>query len=232
VSEANGAARGTEPLRVVVADDQRVVREGLTLMLGLIDGIEPVGAAADGEEALALVAAERPDVVLMDLRMPRLDGIEATRRLARTHPDVGVVALTTYADDETVVQALQAGARGYLTKDAGAEQIQSAVERVAAGEAAIDPAVQRQLLTAVQRGEAPPCPEDDELPDGLTPREAEVLELIAAGLSNGEIADRLVVSGATVKSHVNHLFAKIGARDRAQAVAYAYQHELVAPREE
>jgi len=228
VSDANGAARGTGPLRVVVADDQRVVREGLTLMLGLIDGIEPVGAAADGEEALALVAAERPDVVLMDLRMPRLDGIEATRRLARTHPDVGVVALTTYADDETVVQALQAGARGYLTKDAGAEQIQSAVERVAAGEAAIDPAVQRQLLTAVQRGEAPPCPEDDELPDGLTPREAEVLELIAAGLSNGEIADRLVVSGATVKSHVNHLFAKIGARDRAQAVAYAYQHELVA----
>ncbi len=232
MSEAKGAAPGAGPLRVVVADDQRVVREGLTLMLGLIDGIEPVGAAADGEEALALVAAEHPDVVLMDLRMPRLDGIEATRRLARTHPDVGVVALTTYADDETVVQALQAGARGYLTKDAGAEQIQSAVERVAAGEAAIDPAVQRQLLTAVQRGDAPPCPEDDELPDGLTPREAEVLELIAAGLSNGEIADRLVVSGATVKSHVNHLFAKIGARDRAQAVAYAYQHELVAPREE
>jgi DNA-binding NarL/FixJ family response regulator len=227
VSDAEGRA----PLRVVVADDQRVVREGLTLMLGLIDGIEPVGAAADGEEALALVAAEGPDVVLMDLRMPRVDGIEATRRLATSHPDVGVVALTTYADDETVVQALQAGARGYLTKDAGAEQIQSAVERVAAGEAAIDPAVQRQLLTAVQRGDAPPCPDNDELPDGLTPREAEVLELIAAGLSNGEIADRLVVSGATVKSHVNHLFAKIGARDRAQAVAYAYQHELVAQHE-
>ncbi|HVX34010.1 MAG TPA: response regulator transcription factor [Solirubrobacterales bacterium] len=222
---------GSTPLRVIVADDQRVVREGLTLMLGLIEGIEPVGAAADGEEALAMVAAELPDVVLLDLRMPRLDGIEATRRLAETHPDVGVVALTTYADDETVVQALQAGARGSLTKDAGAEQIRSAVERVAAGEAAIDPAVQRQLLTAVRRGEAPPCPEDDKLPDGLTPREAEVLELIAAGLSNGEIADRLVVSAATVKSHVNHLFAKIGARDRAQAVAYAYQHELVSPGE-
>jgi DNA-binding NarL/FixJ family response regulator len=216
------------PLRVIVADDQRVVREGLTLMLGLIDGIEPVGAAADGEEALAMVAAEQPDVVLMDLRMPRLDGIEATRRLAETHPTVGVVALTTYADDETVVAALQAGARGYLTKDAGAEQIRSAVERVAAGEAAIDPAVQRQLLTAVRRGETAPDPDCEELPDGLTPREAEVLELIAAGLSNGEIADRLVVSGATVKSHVNHLFAKIGARDRAQAVAYAYQHQLVA----
>jgi DNA-binding NarL/FixJ family response regulator len=227
-----GAGDTGAVLRVIVADDQRVVREGLTLMLGLLDGIEPVGAAADGEEALALVAAERPDVVLMDLRMPRLDGIEATRRLAETHPEVGVVALTTYADDETVVAALQAGARGYLTKDAGAEQIRSAVERVAAGEAAIDPAVQRQLLTAVRRGESLAEPDGDELPDGLTPREAEVLELIAAGLSNGEIADRLVVSGATVKSHVNHLFAKIGARDRAQAVAYAYQHELVAPSDE
>jgi DNA-binding NarL/FixJ family response regulator len=220
------------PLRVIVADDQRVVREGLTLMLGLIDGIESVGAAADGEEALEMVAAEAPDVVLMDLRMPRLDGIEATRRLAETHPGVGVVALTTYADDETVVAALQAGARGYLTKDAGAEQIRSAIRRVAEGEAAIDPAVQRQLLSAVRRGEEPARPQDGELPDGLTPREAEVLELIAAGLSNGEIADRLVVSGATVKSHVNHLFAKIGARDRAQAVAYAYQHELVAPQDE
>lgn len=227
MSDAAAGAEGAA-LRVIVADDQRVVREGLTLMLGLIDGIEPVGAAADGEEALAMVAAERPDVVLMDLRMPRLDGIEATRRLAETHPSVGVVALTTYADDETVVQALQAGARGYLTKDAGAEQIRSAVERVAAGEAAIDPAVQRQLISAVQRGETTAVPDCDELPDGLTPREAEVLELIAAGLSNTEIADRLVVSGATVKSHVNHLFAKIGARDRAQAVAYAYQHHLVA----
>jgi DNA-binding NarL/FixJ family response regulator len=229
VSEAEPAAGEKAPLRVIVADDQRVVREGLTLMLGLIEGIDPVGAAADGEEALAMIDAERPDVVLMDLRMPRLDGIEATRRLAGTHPEVGVVALTTYADDETVVAALQAGARGYLTKDAGAEQIRSAVERVAAGEGAIDPAVQRQLITAVTSGENAAPAGDDELPDGLTPREAEVLELIAAGLSNGEIADRLVVSGATVKSHVNHLFAKIGARDRAQAVAYAYQHQLVAP---
>ncbi len=224
---------GTDaPLRVIVADDQRVVREGLTLMLGLIDGVEPVGAAADGEEALAMVAAERPDVVLMDLRMPRLDGIAATRRLAETHPDVAVVALTTYADDESVVGALQAGARGYLTKDAGAEQIRTAIERVAAGEAAIDPAVQRQLIAAVRRGESPPPAEEAGLPDGLTRREAEVLELIAGGLSNGEIAERLVVSGATVKSHVNHLFAKIGARDRAQAVAYAYRHDLVPPAED
>ena len=159
-----------------------------------------------------------------------MDGIEATRRLAEAHPGIGGVALTTYADDETIVAALQAGARGDLTKDAGAEQIRGAVERVAAGEAAIDPAVQRQLIAAVRRGDTapPPRPDGAELPDGLTPREAEVLELIAAGLSNGEIADRLVVSGATVKSHVNHLFAKIGARDRAQAVAYAYRHQLVA----
>jgi len=219
-------------ITLIVVDDHPVVRDGLRGMFDSAPGFEVLGEAADGVEGVALATRLDPDVVLMDLRMPRLDGIEATRRLAETHPGVGVVALTTYADDETVVQALQAGARGYLTKDAGAEQIRSAVERVAAGEAAIDPAVQRQLITAVQRGETPAEPDCDELPDGLTPREAEVLELIAAGLSNGEISERLVVSAATVKSHVNHLFAKIGARDRAQAVAYAYQHELVAPRED
>jgi DNA-binding NarL/FixJ family response regulator len=227
VSAAGPGEGAGAPLRVLVADDQRVVREGLTLMLGLLDGIEAVGAAADGEEALALAASERPDVVLMDLRMPRLDGIEATRRLAASDPGVGVIALTTYADDETVMAALGAGARGYLTKDAGAEQIRAAVEGVAAGEAALDPAIQKHLIAAVAEGGG--AAEADALPDGLTPREAEVLGLIAAGLSNNEIADRLVVSAATVKSHVNHLFAKIGARDRAQAVAYAYRHELAAP---
>jgi len=218
-----------EPVRVLLADDQRVVREGLTLILDLLEDVEVVETASDGEQAVELAERLSPDVVLMDLRMPRVDGIEATRQLAERRPRIGVIALTTYADDASVLGALRAGARGYLTKDAGAEQIRSAVERVAAGEAAIDPAVQRQLLTAVRRGDAPAEPDCDELPDGLTPREAEVLELIAAGLSNGEIAARLVVSGATVKSHVNHLFAKIGARDRAQAVAYAYRHELVAP---
>jgi DNA-binding NarL/FixJ family response regulator len=214
------------PVRVVIADDQRVVREGLELMLDLLDGIEVVGTAADGEEALAVVARHRPDVVLLDLRMPRLDGVEATRRLVAGEPGVGIVALTTYADDETVIAALQAGARGYLTKDAGAEQIRAAIERVAAGEAALDPAVQRHLVAAVAEGESEPRAAARELPDGLTPREAEVLGLIADGLSNAEIADRLVVSGATVKSHVNHLFAKIRARDRAQAVAYAYRNGL------
>lgn len=228
MSAAEPSSAGRAPLRVLVADDQRVVREGLTLMLDLLDGIEAVGAAADGEEALALAASQRPDVILMDLRMPRLDGIEATRRLAETDPDIGVVALTTYADDETVMAALQAGARGYLTKDSGADQIRAAVEGVAAGEAALDPAVQKHLIAAVA-GEGGAGGEPDALPDGLTPREAEVLGLIAAGLSNNEIADRLVVSAATVKSHVNHVFAKIGARDRAQSVAYAYRHQLASP---
>jgi DNA-binding NarL/FixJ family response regulator len=213
-------------VRVVIADDQRVVREGLTLMLDLLEGIEVVGAAADGDEALDLVGRHHPDVVLMDLRMPRVDGVEATRRLAGDEPAVGVIALTTYADDETVLAALQAGARGYLTKDAGADQIRTAIQGVAAGEAALDPRVQGSLVAAVAGADEPASGE--ELPDGLTPREAEVLALMADGLSNAEIAERLVVSSATVKSHVNHLFAKIGARDRAQAVAYAYRSGLTA----
>ncbi len=167
------------------------------------------------------------DVVLMDLRMPRRDGVEATRRLRERGSATRVVVLTTYADDRSVVDALQAGARGFLTKDAGAEEIQQAIAAVASGAAAIDPAVQRHLVNAVASGlpakAQAPTPL---LPDGLTPREAEVLSLIAEGLSNAEIAKRLVVSEATVKSHVNHLFTKTGVRDRAQAVTYAYRHGL------
>jgi DNA-binding NarL/FixJ family response regulator len=204
-------------IRVLLADDQRVVREGLGTLLGLLDGIELVGTAADGAEALQLAAEHNPDVVLMDLRMPRMDGIEAIRQLARR--GTACIALTTYADDASVLGALRAGARGYLTKDAGAGQIKAAVEAVARGEAALDPAIQHHVLAAVS---APA----QELPDELTPREAEVLGLIAEGLTNAEIAERLVVSPATVKSHVNHLFAKIGARDRAQAVVYAYANGL------
>ena len=203
---------------VVVADDQRVVREGLATLLGLLPGIEVVGTASDGEEAVALVERLRPDIVLMDLRMPRCDGVAATRRLRERGSATRVVVLTTYADDRSVVEALRAGARGFLTKDSGAEEIQRAIAAVARGEAAIDPAVQHHLVDAVAGR--------PDLPDGLTPREAEVLALIAEGLSNGEIAARLVVSEATVKSHVNHLFAKTGARDRAQAVSYAYRHGL------
>jgi DNA-binding NarL/FixJ family response regulator len=210
-------------IRVLVADDQRVVREGLVLLLELLAGIEVVGAAADGEQAVALATELRPDAVLMDLRMPRVDGVAATRRLRERDPGIRVIALTTYDDEQSVVQALRAGARGYLTKDAGAEQIRQALEAVVRGEAAIDPAVQHHLVDALATG-APATA--GELPDGLTPREAEVLSLIADGLTNAEIADRVVVSEATVKSHINHLFPKIGARDRAQAVTYAYRHDL------
>ncbi len=213
-------------VRVLAADDQRVVREGLAMLLGLLPDVEVVGTAADGEEVLALAAELRPDVILMDLRMPRMDGVEATRRLRELDPAVKVVVLTTYADDRSVLDALRAGALGYLTKDAGAAEIQQALHRVAGGQAALDPAVQLHLVEAIADG-TPSSPAATPLPDGLTPREAEVLTLIAAGLSNAEIAGRLVVSEATVKSHVNHMLAKTGARDRAQAVGYAYRHGLV-----
>jgi DNA-binding NarL/FixJ family response regulator len=203
---------------VVLADDQRVIREGLVSLLGLLPDIQVLGTAADGEEAIALVERLRPDIVLMDLRMPRCDGVTATRRLREQGSPTQVVVLTTYADDRSVVEALRAGARGFLTKDAGAEEIKRAIGAVVRGEAAIDPAVQHHLVNAVAGG--------TELPDGLTPREAEVLGLVAQGLSNGEIATTLVVSEATVKSHINHLFTKTGVRDRAQAVAYAFRHGL------
>jgi DNA-binding NarL/FixJ family response regulator len=203
-------------IRVLVADDQRVVREGLVLLLELLPGIEVV-------QAVALAAGLRPDAVLMDLRTPRLDGVAATRRLRERDPAIRVIALTTYDDERSVMEALRAGARGYLTKDAGAEEIRRALEAVVRGQAAIDPAVQRHLVDALATG-APAAA--GMLPDGLTPREAEVLSLIAEGLANAEIAQRLVVSEATVKSHINHLFTKIGARDRAQAVTYAYRHNL------
>jgi DNA-binding NarL/FixJ family response regulator len=220
-------------IRVLVADDQRVVREGLGTLLGLLAGVEVVGTAADGDEALALAIRLRPDVVLMDLRMPHCDGVEATRRLREHDASIKVLVLTTYTDDRSVIDALRAGARGYLTKDAGAGQIREALQRVTSGQAAIDPAVQHHLVRAIATGRAgragpagPAAAATPELPAGLTQREAEVLTLIAQGLSNMEIAGRLVVSETTVKSHINHLFAKTGVRDRAQAVTYAYQHGL------
>jgi DNA-binding NarL/FixJ family response regulator len=218
-------------VRAVLADDQRLVRESLSTLLDLLDGIELVANAADGQEALELVDAHRPDVVLMDIRMPRLDGIEATRRLRERHPGVPVIALTTFADDESVLGALRAGARGYLTKDAGSDQIHDAILAVAAGDAALDPTIQHHVVAALAADAGPdrsrsPAPE---LPAGLTPREAEVLALIAEGLTNAEIAERLVVSPTTVKSHINHLFAKAGLRDRAQAVNYAYRTGIATP---
>ncbi|MEV7027043.1 response regulator transcription factor [Kitasatospora sp. NPDC093558] len=223
--------------RVLVADDQTVVREGIVMLLGLLPGIEVVGAAADGEEAVALVERHHPDVVLMDLRMPRVDGVEATRRIRAAHPETEVVVLTTYADDDSLFPALQAGARGYLTKDAGGEEIARAIADVRSGAAGLSPQVQLRLLERLSEapkaapaatGDAPaqPAARTGELPDGLTAREAEVLALIAEGLSNTEIAQRLFVSPATVKTHINNLFAKTAVRDRAQAVAYAFRHGI------
>ena len=217
-----------DTIRVLVADDQRVVREGLATLLGLLEGVEVVGTASDGNEACELAARLRPDVVLMDLRMPRCGGVEATRGLRDLDPNIKVLMLTTYADDRSVIDALRAGARGYLTKDAGAEQIRLALDQVVRGQAAIDPAVQHHLLDAIAATPARSVsvPTESRLPDGLTPREAEVLALVAEGLSNAEIAARLYVNETTVKSHINHLFAKTGVRDRAQAVRYAYRHGL------
>ena len=214
------------PIRVLVADDQRTVREGLTMLVGLIDGVEVVGAACDGVEAVELAQAERPDVVLMDLRMPRMEGAEATRQIRAELPDTQVLVLTTYADDESLFPALQAGARGYLTKDASAEEIEQAIRALVAGETHLDPAVQQRLVAAVLDTKPISDAQAQSLPDDLTPREAEVLKLIASGLSNAEIAEALVVSQATVKTHVNRIFYKTGARDRAQAVRYAYQHGM------
>ena len=222
----------TRPIRVLVADDQRVVREGLVMVLGLLDDVEVVGTASDGAEAIAMAGDLHPDIVLMDLRMPRCDGVQATRSLREQQPEVKVVVLTTYADDRSVIEALRAGARGYLTKDAGGDQIREGLRQVFQDGAVIDPAVQRHLLDAIGSAPLPADPplsvvlKPAGLPDGLTPREAEVLTLIASGLSNAEIAQRLVVTEGTVKSHINHLLAKTGARDRAQAVRYAYQHGL------
>jgi DNA-binding NarL/FixJ family response regulator len=214
----------SDPVRVLIVDDQALVREGLMTLLQTAPEIEPVAAASDGEEAVALVMRHRPHVVLMDLRMPKLDGVEATRRILASWPDTEVVVLTTHADEASILDALRAGARGYLTKDAGIAEISRAIHAAANHQALLDPVVQSRLLEAAAAGSRPVPP--PALPDELTPREAEVLTLIARGLSNGEIATTLVVSEATVKTHVNHLFSKIGARDRAQAVHYAYTHGL------
>src|SRR5437764_1097383 len=202
------------------------------MLLDLIHDVEIVATAADGIEAVDRARTERPDVVLMDLRMPRLEGAEATRQILASLPDTRVLVLTTYADDEFLFPALQAGARGYLTKDATAEEIEHAIRALLAGQTHLDPAVQERLVAAVldqaqppAAGKPPSVPRAD-LPDQLTPREVEVLKLIAAGLSNREIADALVLSNATVKTHINRIFYKSGAPDRAQAVRYAYQHGL------
>jgi len=216
-------------IRVLLCDDQALVRAGFRKLLEAEPGIEVAGEAQDGEEAVALAARRRPDVVLMDIRMPRLDGIEATRRiLTGDEPRPRVLVLTTFGLDEYVYSALRHGASGFLLKDASPERLLAAINTVAAGDALLDPGVMRTVIEGYVRGPGPGVATPDGLA-ALTPRERDVLELVARGLSNGEIAERLVISEATVKTHVGALLAKLGCRDRAQAVIAAYEHGLVAP---
>jgi DNA-binding NarL/FixJ family response regulator len=214
------------PLRIVVADDQASVREGLVLLLGMLPDIDVIGSAANGEEALALVAQHNPDAILLDLHMPVLDGIDTTARLTAEYPEVAIVILTTFSDDASVLAALRAGARSYLTKDADRTDIARALHAAHQGLSVLDPAVQATLLAAAEHHDVRPREAPAELPDGLTAREAEILTLIAAGHSNTEIADHLVVSSHTVKSHINRIFAKTASRDRAAAIHYAHEHGL------
>jgi DNA-binding NarL/FixJ family response regulator len=215
-----------ERLRIVIADDQTVVREGLRMLLDVVPELEVVAAVGDGEQALVAVAEHHPDAILVDLHMPVLDGVGTTERLAREHPEVAVVVLTTYADDDTIIAALRAGARGYLTKNADRREISQALHGAAAGNTILPPDVTAMLLSGAPTGQQSKPAIPAELPDGLTEREAEVLKLIAGGYSNGEIAKELFISEHTVKTHINHLFAKTNSRDRAQAIRYAHEHEL------
>lgn len=212
---------GERRIRVAVADDQAIVRDGLVTLLGLLPDMEVVGEASDGEQAVTLAVTERPDVLLMDLRMPVLDGAAATARVAAEAPDTAVLVLTTYADDASIVGALRAGARGYLTKDAGRTELAAAVRAVASGQSTFAPEVGARLvgsLTAAPAAPDAPGALVSRFP-ALTRREAEVLALVADGLSNAEIASTLFVSVATVKTHINAIFAKLAVRDRAQAIA-------------
>jgi DNA-binding NarL/FixJ family response regulator len=216
----------TAPVRVLLTDGQPLVREGMGLLLGLLPGVELVATASDAGEALALAARTRPDIVLMELSGSRHDGVGIIRRLTETHPGMNVIVLTTSMDDDSVIDALQAGARGYLTKDCGAAAMRHALLQVAAGRMMIDPAVQRHLAatmttmattTASAAGRRPA-----RLPDFLTPRESEILALVAEGLSNIDIATHLVLSEATVKTHVHQILDKIGGGDRTEAAGHAY----------
>jgi DNA-binding NarL/FixJ family response regulator len=216
-------------IRVLLADDQSLVRAGFRLILGAEPGIEVVGEAADGREAVALARRLEPDVVLMDIRMPEVDGIEATRQITR--PGGGrpaVLVLTTFDLDAYVYEALRAGASGFLLKDAPEEQLVIGIRVVAEGGSLFAPAVTRRLIERFAGGHTQPAPPEV---DELTPREAEILALVARGLSNAEIAERLIVSQHTVKSHVAHILGKLGLRDRVQAVVLAYEAGLVRPGE-
>jgi len=221
------------PIRVAIVDDQAMVRAGFTSLLDAEPDIEVVGDAADGEAAVELVCRLKPDVTLMDIRMPLLDGISATRRLVEARVETKVLVLTTFDLDQYVFDALRAGASGFLLKDATAEELASAIRVVAAGESLLAPGVTRRVIDAfVRRGHASPRATADPRLSSLTPRELEVLGLIARGLSNLDIAERLYVSEGTTKTHVSNLLAKLGLRDRVQAVVFAYEAGVVVPGEQ
>ncbi|MEU0927227.1 response regulator transcription factor [Streptomyces samsunensis] len=227
-------ALSTSPIRVLIADDQVMVREGFSVLLNAQPDIEVVGEAVDGRQAIAQVAALRPDVVLMDIRMPEVNGLEATREIVAADADAKVLVLTTFDLDEYVYQALRSGASGFLLKDASARQLGDAVRIVAAGEALLAPTVTKRLITTFSRiGEAAgfgvPLPSPQGRLAELTERENEVLVLVAQGCSNAEIAERLIVAESTVKTHVSRILVKLGLRDRTQAAVFAYEVRLVTP---
>ncbi|MFD8982172.1 response regulator [Streptomyces sp. NPDC059564] len=216
-------------IRVLIVDDQMMVREGFSVLLNAMEGIEVVGEAVDGREAIAQVAALRPDVVLMDIRMPEMNGLEATRQIVAADTDAKVLVLTTFDLDEYVYQALRAGASGFLLKDASARQLADGVRVVAAGEALLAPSVTKRLIVEFSKLAQAPRVADPAGVTELTERETEVLVLIAQGLSNLEIADRLLVAESTIKTHVSRILVKLGLRDRTQAAVYAYETRLVTP---
>ncbi|KUL22060.1 response regulator [Streptomyces regalis] len=219
----------SSPIRVVIADDQQMVRQGFTVLLNTKPDIDVIGQAVDGLDAVAKVAELTPDVVLMDIRMPELGGIEATRRITTESPHIKVLVLTTFDLDEYVYEALRAGASGFLLKDASADQLAEAVRVVAAGDALLAPGITRRLIAEFSRlDDRPRAPLKERVGD-LTERETEVLALIAQGLSNAEIAERLVVAEQTVKTHVGRILVKLGLRDRTQAAVFAYESGLVRP---
>ncbi|MFM9447895.1 response regulator [Streptomyces acidiscabies] len=216
-------------IRVLIADDQQMIRQGFTVLLDKQPGIEVIGQAVDGLDAVEKAAELTPDVVLMDIRMPDLNGIEATRRITALLPDMKVLVLTTFDLDEYVYEALRAGASGFLLKDASADQLAEAVRIVAAGDAMLAPGITRKLITEFARIDSGPrAPEKVRLEE-ITERETEVLSLIAQGLSNGEIARHLCVAEQTVKTHVGRILVKLGLRDRTQAAVFAYEVGLVRP---
>ncbi|RST08198.1 DNA-binding response regulator [Streptomyces sp. WAC07149] len=216
-------------IRVLIVDDQMMVREGFSVLLNAMEGIEVVGEAVDGRQAIAQVAALRPDVVLMDIRMPEMNGLEATRQIVAADTDAKVLVLTTFDLDEYVYQALRAGASGFLLKDASARQLAEGVRVVAAGEALLAPSVTKRLISEFSKLSEVQRAADPSGVSELTERETEVLVLIAQGLSNGEMADRLLVAESTIKTHVSRILVKLGLRDRTQAAVYAYETRLVTP---